>query len=465
MKTYPEAVLVRRSLECRLSRDLAAGLGCQDGGDYVLRAGTATLPVHMALDEALAPRSLELPDTALAKLALPRALETNATTNGRELRLGPVVGVFVNPVTIRRMRRGTAGFRSTELANANRNAGCILYFFSVFDVRWSAQRIAGHYYDHDRRRWRQALFPWPDVLYDRGGGFSRRERPLARHIRQRLAGTPGLRFFNAQHYFDKWDQYVKLNRNPLAAAHLPETVRYRRREDLTAMLGRHGRLYVKSVSGSNGREVMRIVAHYGQFHYSYVTDRTVRGTCRSLDALEEVLENVLGGRRLILQRAVDVLEVNGSPVDLRALVIKDSEGNWQLIDLPVRVGRRGSPVTSTRSGSRIHRLDEFRGLFGFSESQLEELRREIVRVVWLTTYALEAEYGSFGELGIDLAVDKQGHVWVLEANAKPGKDTVRLSGDREALTRAFLTPLEYCKYLAGFTGEGRRPLAVRVQAL
>lgn len=462
MSAYAEAVWVPRLLECRMSVELGARLKCEEGQEYVLRAGTASLPIRLTLDGTLAPGRLEIPKEGLAKLSLPGGLSANIVASGRELRLGPVVGVFVNPATVRRLIRGKGSFRSTELVKANRNARCILFFFSAPGVAGSAQRLAGCYYDYERDRWRKAIFPWPDVLYDRGGGFPRGQRLAARRLRRRLAETPGLRLFNAQHYFDKWDQHVRLSRSPLVAPHIPETVRYRQKDDLAEMLRRHRRIYVKSVLGSNGREVMRVAANYGRYYYSYVTDKTVSGVCRDLAALEQVLSEVFGSKRLILQRAIDVLECSGSPVDLRALVIKNSLGNWQLIGLPVRVGRCGSPVTSTRSGSTIRRLDDFGQLFGLDGSRLEELKREIIRVVWLTTYAIEQEYGSFGELGIDLAVDKEGRVWVLEANAKPGKDTVWLSGDQEALTRAFLMPLEYCKYLAGFTSEDAEATAVRI---
>lgn len=32
---------------------------------------------------------------------------------------------------------------------------------------------------------------------------------------------------------------------------------------------------------------------------------------------------------------------------------------------------------------------------------------------------MEAHYGMFGEIGLDIGFDQHGHAWVFEANAKP----------------------------------------------
>lgn len=55
----------------------------------------------------------------------------------------------------------------------------------------------------------------------------------------------------------------------------------------------------------------------------------------------------------------------------------------------------------------------------------------------------------FGELGIDLAMDNSGKIWLLEVNSKPSKN------DNTPLNEQKIRPsvkrlLEYCCYLSGF---------------
>lgn len=409
---------------------------------------------------------MALPKDVLRALSIQEGLKTNVARAGPGLRLGPVVGIFVNPVAAARAARGRAGFRLVELMQANQKAGCILYVFSSADVAWSPPRVNGAYYDQRHNEWRRRSFPLPDVLYDRGGGFAPAERPTASYVRRQLRSVPGLQRFNGQHYFDKWDVYQRLTRHSPLRRHLPETVLYKDREDLAAMLGKHGCVYIKSTLGSNGREVMRVIAGEHGYTYSYFRTEIEEGFCPDLASLEAVIRGFLGRRRFVVQEGIDLLTYNDAKIDLRVLAARDARGTWRIIDIPVRVARGDCAITSTRSGSTVHRFREFfRTALLYDEARLRALRRRIVRITRKVIEAIEGEYDRFGELGMDLGLDKQGKIWFIEVNAKPGKDTIRLAGDPKALARAFLLPLQYCRMLAGFTDVEGRAVAVKIRAL
>ena len=54
-------------------------------------------------------------------------------------------------------------------------------------------------------------------------------------------------------------------------------------------------------------------------------------------------------------------------------------------------------------------------------------------------------------MGIDFGLDQQGGIWFIESNAKPAKDSLYQSFDRKTIQSSFLNPLEYAKYLSGFS--------------
>ena len=85
-----------------------------------------------------------------------------------------------------------------------------------------------------------------------------------------------------------------------------------------------------------------------------------------------------------------------------------------------------------------------------SEEQIEALRFKIISFLTKIYAAIETEYGSFGELGLDYAVDRNGKLWFIECNAKPGKDSLYMAYDEEMVQKAFITPLEYAKKISGF---------------
>ncbi|WP_277714094.1 YheC/YheD family protein [Paenibacillus mucilaginosus] len=68
--------------------------------------------------------------------------------------------------------------------------------------------------------------------------------------------------------------------------------------------------------------------------------------------------------------------------------------------------------------------------------------------------ALEAGYGRFAELGIDFGVDRDGRLWLLEVNSKPGRSVFTLLGDARAAEAALLRPLQYAASLLPAAGRG-----------
>ena len=87
---------------------------------------------------------------------------------------------------------------------------------------------------------------------------------------------------------------------------------------------------------------------------------------------------------------------------------------------------------------------------GFNLQAANEIYSRLLDCLWRIVPFIELEYGRFGELGIDLALDENGAIWFFECNSKPGKDTVVLAGNQEEVDLAFARPLQYAKFLTGF---------------
>ena len=51
------------------------------------------------------------------------------------------------------------------------------------------------------------------------------------------------------------------------------------------------------------------------------------------------------------------------------------------------------------------------------------------------------------ELGLDIAVDRDGRVWILEVNIKPGRSLWRKIDNKEAVDRSIRAPVQYAWYL------------------
>ncbi|MDU5948384.1 MAG: YheC/YheD family protein, partial [Paenibacillus macerans] len=56
-------------------------------------------------------------------------------------------------------------------------------------------------------------------------------------------------------------------------------------------------------------------------------------------------------------------------------------------------------------------------------------------------------FGPLCELALDLAINKQGHIYVLEVNPKPAREVFMKSGDPDAYRKAIVRPLEYAMWV------------------
>ncbi|MNN83649.1 hypothetical protein D3C81_2007240 [compost metagenome] len=81
------------------------------------------------------------------------------------------------------------------------------------------------------------------------------------------------------------------------------------------------------------------------------------------------------------------------------------------------------------------------------EEKRQEVRRTAERLSLDIAAYLEKTIGALCELALDLAIDKNGHVYVLEVNPKPAREVFIQSGDNEAYRRAIIKPLEYALWL------------------
>jgi hypothetical protein len=218
------------------------------------------------------------------------------------------------------------------------------------------------------------------------------------------------------------------------------------------MIDKYPAVYLKACLGSNGRSVMRVrKAGDSSFEYDHFRLRLVRKRTDDLYHVLEAADRYMRNKAYIIQQGIDVLTYEGNKVDVRVLVQKDGYGKWRITNMPVRIAVDDCPVTSTKSGSNVYRFDEaFLNILELDPEQVKCIKKNIYKLISTTVNTIEKEYGYFGELGIDVAIDKNYGVWFLESNSKPAKDTIIKSGSAEDIQNAFLSPFKYARYLSSF---------------
>lgn len=396
--------------------------------------------------------TIEISSGLAEMFGLVDGLVTNVIILDNKLSLGPVIAVFTSNGSIRNANLQKPGFRLVELAGANNEAKTILYYFSVYDVDFINHRIKGTYYNQISEKWVKKKFPFPDVLYDRGGGTTQNQQAVSAYIREQFIQIPNLKRINSRYFFDKWHVYKELKKYKEMVPYLPLTVLFQEKHDLRDMFKRSSSVYIKDCYGNNGRGVVRAVKMPdGIYDLSYFQKKVINLRLQTFDDLVNKIVLLFENKKVLLQEAIDVIEIEHRSVDMRATVQKDGNGQLGVMAYPVRIGKEKCPITSTKSGSTVYQFEDFFNLyFNLTKELTDKLLQKINVMLYIGFACLEEVYGSFGELGIDFAIDKQGKIWFIECNAKPGKDALYLSYDRETIRKAFLNPLQYAKYLSRF---------------
>jgi glutathione synthase/RimK-type ligase-like ATP-grasp enzyme len=233
---------------------------------------------------------------------------------------------------------------------------------------------------------------------------------------------------------NKWRKHRIAWADPKLRSYLPETLEYDASQ-LEEWLTRYKTVYLKPKVGGGGRGIIRVSTWWQGAAMRYLI-QTEHGTrkCTSLSQLHEMLQRTdLEG--YIMQRGVRLLEVDRRPVDFRVLLGK-VEGEWQVFGAMGKVAARGKHVTNVaRGGEPIVVADALREGLRLKPAAIREVEAKLAQVSLRTARTLSETFPLLTQLGVDLALDKSRHVFVLEANSRPNYELFRAHPDAELYGR------------------------------
>lgn len=370
------------------------------------------------------------------------------------LHLGPTIGIFATSLP----NRGACDPTSVQaeliyLTHISKSLPGQIYVFTPASIDWQSLTVRGYSYRQSsgasRGSWISSVYPLPDVVYDRVSSRKGEAREQIKNAKRLLMQQPYLKYFNPS-FLNKWRVHEMLMTNPRLHPHLPET-RPLTTENLAAMVQTYGTVYVKPSNGSLGLGIIRVTQDK-KGTLNYVVHRRKRFRSNADNAADFMVKtrSIRADKPYIVQQGINMATYHGSPFDIRIIFQKNGKGEWQIGKKFARVAPRGSSVANLSSGgkalpSKILMKAVFR-----KAALIEEKNQEIREVCQQVATTIErASQMIYGELGLDLGLDKNGNIWLIEANSKPRK-TTETELSKIIMRNAFKRPLEYGIYLAGF---------------
>lgn len=301
--------------------------------------------------------------------------------------------------------------KSYAYAAVARAEGAELIYFSPKCVDVNNRRINGYIYQNGG--WQKVERPFPDVIYNAG---SPEKLAAAADIINRLREEIP---FTTNSVGNKMRVYKRLQSDGEFSAYLIPSEIIHSSRSFFDFLNSYKKIVFKPVNGHKGEGIVFIERVQDEFHLLIGTDKIYY----SFDKLKSFVSNKIRKELHLVQPYINCRTKAGLSYDFRLHIQKNGEGKWTITTIYPRIGPEGSIVSNISYGGATNYLDPFlKQEFG---EHYYDIRRYLEQFsLQLANKMDEIQQSYFletiDELGIDVALDDMGKIWIYEVNWRPG---------------------------------------------
>ncbi|XQY92634.1 YheC/YheD family protein [Metabacillus sp. HB246100] len=332
----------------------------------------------------------------------------------------------------------------TEIAKYSDSFEIECVRFTPTSIQPTTLSIDGERFDSSTQQWKKASFPIPPFIYDRcfyhDISLAKKSKPIVTWLKSYPQTT-----FLGFGLPNKWDVYSALATNKEIEPYLPKSERIYNSLSIETMLKETGSCILKPVKGSRGFGIYFIRQEPEQLTITYHHGRDKKTkTFRSRNAFHRWCNTLIQNQAYFMQPLLSLTDEEGYPFDLRLFLQKDQNGAWHLVDKAIRKGYQGSFLSNLSSGGDPITYKSWSNHLASKQKYL--LEDELHTIASVLPPFLEETFQPLFELGIDIGIAKDGSIWILDINSKPGRKTFVTTNP--SLTELFhQAPLYYCIYL------------------
>lgn len=340
------------------------------------------------------------------------------------------MGVLLDHRVWRGISKGRTGHERLSFYNkaAKKNNVKILYF-SLPVLKLTQGKVKGYVYRGGTYKLVNKKIP--KVVHNRS--MSGDQQKLARLCQQSFV-------FNERTRYSKYRIHRLLTTKSQLRSHLPST-KTLTKENLRNMMGEYDSLYLKPVSSSIGKGIMRLDRMNGKRWRLKGGPKTYKDNKKRMI---QTVYNKLRGRNYLISETIPLAKYKDKPFDIRVSIQKSGDGDWQITGMVGKVAAKGSHVTNVARGGKVKRCEE---LFSTCGLNVEETKKEIERVSLKFAVRLGGKLRHLADIGLDMGVDSKGHVYFIEMNGRDLRYSFGQGGLKNHWYKTYENPIKYGKYL------------------
>jgi ribosomal protein L24E len=305
-------------------------------------------------------------------------------------------------------------------------------------------KVKGKKYNPKTSTWTEAEFPIPSIIYDRcfygDDEHSKQCIPIVSWLKCRNDLT-----FLGYGLPNKLELYETL-RNSILSAYLPPSQPVTSTDIVLKELKAKKRLILKPINGSQGYGIYYLKKNDKTFHVKTEKQKQIISRVFPNEAKTiQWLKTLIAKRQYLLQPYLELSNDVLQPFDIRILLQKNKHGDWVERGKGVRQGNTGGILSNLSAGGIVYNFADW--LMTLPATKREYIRNELEYIITSLPLLLEKEFLPLFELGVDIGIAKDGSIWVLDVNSKPGRKVV-LQTQQDLKETLNLAPLLYGKYLS-----------------
>ncbi|WP_410511999.1 YheC/YheD family protein [Paenibacillus sp. BR2-3] len=374
----------------------------------------------------------------------------------------PVLGILTLYLNEAKQLEEKSVYR--RMITQGKRIGLDVFVFTPMDVHGSKELIHALVFNPETGKWSRKWRHFPHMIYDRcriqrSARFQQLLRFRSRYNHMTFLNRP-LR--------NKWTIHQTFSQKSRFRQHMPETLLYQSSADLQRMLKHGSVIYIKPANGTGGRGILRIERlknPSGMFDIQgRRQDRRIIPPRKVSHArLTSIVRQWCIGGRFLVQQGIPLRLPGGRFHDYRMLVQKNGQGSWEMTGMAGRIGAAHSVTSNLHGGGHAVRAETLLQEWLGSDEKAGKAMKASEKLGLEAAAFLENRFGALCELALDLAIDREGRIYVLEVNPKPAREVFARSGDSETYRKALLRPLEYALWVYKNKGVASTPASLKTE--
>ncbi|MFZ7945319.1 MULTISPECIES: YheC/YheD family protein [Bacillaceae] len=331
-----------------------------------------------------------------------------------------------------------------EMANLAESCEMEVFRFIPSDINPHTLQVKGRKFDVKTKSWQDKDLPIPTIIYDRcfygDDEHSKQCLPIVSWLKSRKDIT-----FLGYGLPNKLELYHAI-KNTVLSSYLPVSLLVTEPALVLNELSAKKKVILKPINGSQGYGIYYVKKNDKTFHVKTEKQKQIISRIFPNEAkLIQWLRTILKQRGYLLQPYLELSNNDQQPFDIRILLQKNATGVWGERGRGIRTGNTGGILSNLSAGGSVISFSEWAS--SLPPAKGEYIRQELDYILSQLPEILEKEFMPLFEIGVDIGIAKNGSIWILDINSKPGRK-VLLHTRPDIQKTLILAPLLYGKYLS-----------------